>query len=260
MPGSASSARRTSSRSAPRSRRDLAVGQRRGQPDQRPAAGARHRQRLGVDAGEGRRVGEQVGQARAPSVSTRRAVRGDEPAGDGAGAGDADLLADARCGRRSRRRRPGPGTRRPGRRPHQRAEHAGRRRAASSTATGSQSASSSRRTRSTAAAVSRRSSSANSAATNAVPPRSGDVGRARAGRCRGRAGRSRVRAYQPGPATSTPGTSVEGEEVEQRAGRRTACARRSRIVDRARRRRGGRAGAAAQLGRARRRRPRGRSR
>ena len=47
--------------------------------------------------------------------------------------------------------------------------------------------------------------------------------RARAGRCRGRAGRSRVRAYQPWPATSTPGTrwwarkSSSGPAGERRA-------------------------------------------
>ena len=33
----------------------------------------------------------------------------------------------------------------------------------------------------------------------------------------GACGRSRVRAYQPGPAVSTPGDDVVGEEVEQRA-------------------------------------------
>ena len=98
-----------------------------------------------------------------------------------------------------------PGTRRPGRAATS-GPSSGSRPSTSSTATGSQSASSSRRTRSTPAVVSRRSSSANVASTNAVWPGSSWSPTSR------RTvpvpwGRARVRAYQPSPAASTPGTA-----------------------------------------------------
>ena len=92
--------RRTSSRSGPRSSATVAGGQRRAQADQRAAAGARHRQVLGV---ERRRASRRRGTGgSSPSTSVRDAAgraRATSRAGDGAGAGDADLLAEHRADR-----------------------------------------------------------------------------------------------------------------------------------------------------------------
>ena len=183
MPGSASSARacrRGRRRGRGRPRRRRAPGRGRSAPGRVTAASAGPR----VEGGQRRRVGEEVGQL-AVGPRDRRAERGDQPAGDGAGAGHGDLLAEHGADRdlvavdvaghpqAGTRGTSGPSTGSPP--------------STSSTATGSQSASSSRRTRSTPAVVSRRSSSANVASTNAVcPARRGR--RSRAGPCRCRAG------------------------------------------------------------------------
>ena len=106
MPGSSSSDRRTSSRSAPRSSATSPRRERGGQPGQGPTPRPRHRQRA-----RDRRSASAAALGKrwvrpGMSVSTGRAVRGHEPAGDRPGADDADLLADDRARARSRRRRP----------------------------------------------------------------------------------------------------------------------------------------------------------
>ena len=72
---------------------ETSVGDPGRQLDDRAAAAARHRQRRRVDAGERGRGREHVAH-RAAVDGQRRARRGDDAPGDGARAGDGDLLAD----------------------------------------------------------------------------------------------------------------------------------------------------------------------
>ena len=184
--------------------RDVAGGQGRGEADQGPAASSRHRQLLGVERGERRGVGEQVGQA-GDVGGERSPVRRDEPSRRRCGRRPRSPADRARRAPRSRRRRRGRALAGRGG-----VVRAGRSRGSpvkwSATAIGSQSPSSSRRTRATAALVSRRSCSTNRAGTRAVCPGSSTSPssiRTVPGPC----GRSSVRAYHPSPVTSTPSTA-----------------------------------------------------
>ena len=200
------SARRTSSRSGPRSRamspEASAAAQARPAPGRARAASAAPRGRAPARR---RRVGEEVGQRRRRGSGSGSPYSRDEPGRGGARAGDADLLAEH-----------GPhrelvavdvtGHPQPRRRPRTSGPITGSPANASPTATGSQSASSSRRTRSTAprCRAGRRAGtspartrscrasvwSASSSSTVPVPCGSG-----------------RVRAYAVPVAVSTPGTA-----------------------------------------------------
>src|SRR3954452_7768464 len=77
---------------------DVTVGQGSGQPGQGAATAARHGQLLRIDLGQRRGGGEEVGEPGDVGLDGG-AVSGDQPAGDGAGTGDADLLADHRADR-----------------------------------------------------------------------------------------------------------------------------------------------------------------
>ena len=202
---------------------DRLVGQRRGQADQGATAGTRHRQGLGVDAGQRGRVGEEMGET--GPVGRDAACRARRRSGRRrCGPRDADLLPDARRARRSRHRRPGRA--RAARASSARAgPSAGSSERWSSTATGSQSASSRRRTRSTAAAVSRRSAEGELCRDEGASPPRRRRRPARAGPCRSRAedresGQYHARRRRP----RRPGR-VEGEEVEEPRRPRTGCAR-----------------------------------
>ena len=69
-----------------------------GEADERAAPRPRHRQGLGVDRGEDVGAGEEVRQTGYAGLD-RHPVRRHDPAGDGARAGDGDLLADDRADR-----------------------------------------------------------------------------------------------------------------------------------------------------------------
>ena len=258
MPGRSSSARRTSSRSAPRSSAIVAGGERgargRPAPGRGRAASAASPGRAAASVGG---VGEQVGERRRCRLGSGRPCSATSRAGDGAGAGDADLLAEHGADRElvavdvaghpQPRRRAGPAGRSPGRRRTRRRPPPGRsrRRAAGGPARRRRRCRAGRRARSVAG-------------TKRSRPRSVRR-RARAGRCRARAGRSRVRAYQPGrrrPRRPGPAWSARkassARPGERRADGEPHASPRRWLAPRA--------AAAAQLGRAWRRRPRGRCR
>ena len=221
------------------------------QPDERPAAGARHRQGLRVDGGQrARRPGNRCVRPGHGRVD-RAAVRGDDAPGHGARAGDADLLADhgahgglvavdlararaARAWRRTRsaERRVGAEVRR--RRPRGRS----RRRAAGVRARWP------RRCRAGRRARTRRPRSR----CPPTPGRSSSSSRTVPGPC----GRSRVRAYQPGAGDLDARHEVVGEEVQEPPageGRADGQPHGQRPPTRGRRSRRGGAPAPAQLAR-----------
>ena len=186
MPGSASSARRTSSRSGPRSSAMSPAASAAAQRHQGPAPRPRHRQRARGRAPA--RVAALGKRWVSPGTAglDRAAVLGHEPAGDGARAGHADLLAD-HGPHRGLVAVDLPGHAQPGVPRGERTDHRVVGEVARRRRRGSQSASTSRRARSTAAVTSRRSCSRNVAVTNAVARARGQVGQRRAGPCRGRA-------------------------------------------------------------------------